>query len=136
MKVQLSRASHKAPVVAKTSTQTKLSVTVCFTNVSIKIIGADRRKARFFVSILNCCHVNKITVPVLTSTLNGCSSPFTAHKIHSNNCKHNVPIQQLLRHLLLRTANKTIVNPAVVPFCLGAVLFTSRYKQTDNGGKS
>lgn len=54
------------------------------------------------------------TGPVLTSTLNGCSSPFTAHKIHSNNCKHNVPIQRLLRHFPLRRANKTIVNPVVV----------------------
>lgn len=67
-------------------------------------------------SFIESCHV-------LTSTLNGCSSPFTAHKTHSNNCKHNVPIQQLPRHLL-RAAGNTIVNPAVVACCLRTVLFT------------
>lgn len=80
-----------------------------------------RHVSSSFSEMLSC---QQITVPVLTSTLNGCSSPFTAHKIHSNNCKHNVPIQQLLRHLLLRTANKTIVKPAVVASSLWAVLFT------------
>lgn len=66
---------------------------------------------RFFLLCLNAI-MSKKRVLVLTSTLNGCSSPFTAHKIHSNNCKHNVLIQQLWRHLLLWAANKTIVNPA------------------------
>lgn len=80
-----------------------------------------REMSPAFIWMLSCQINNG---PVLTSTLNGCSSPFTAHKIHSNNCKHNVPIQQLLRHLLLRTANKTIVNPAVVAYCLWAVLLT------------
>lgn len=47
----------------------------------------------------------------LTSTLNGCSSPFTAHKIHSSHCKHSVPTQQLPGHLLLRTAGKNMLSP-------------------------
>lgn len=76
----------------------------------------------------SCCCAGKSLgcqqISPLTSTLNDCSSPFTAHKIHSNNCKHNVPIQQLLRHLLLRSANKTIVTPAVGAYCLRSVLFT------------
>lgn len=55
------------------------------------------------------CHVN-----TLTSTLNGCSSPPAAHKIHSSSCKHVVPMQQQpRRHLLLRAANRTIVEVEV-----------------------
>lgn len=61
---------------------------------------------------------------VLTSTLNGCSSPLTAHKIHSNHCKHNVPTQQLLRHLLPRTAKKTIVKSALSSLIVTEHLFT------------
>ena len=94
----------------------------------------NSKESMCLVPLLKRCHVSKQRPngPVLTSTLNGCSSPFTAHKIHSNNCKHSVPIQQLLRHLLLRTANKTIVNPAVVAYCLCSVWFTVDRK--NNGG--
>ncbi|TNN57606.1 hypothetical protein EYF80_032208 [Liparis tanakae] len=70
-----------------------------------------------------------VAVPVLlTSTLNGCSSPFTAHKIHSSSCKHSVPTQQPRSRLRSRTASRAIVNPAAA----------ARYKQTkkDRGDKS
>lgn len=46
----------------------------------------------------------------LTSTLNGCSSPQTAHTIQSMKCKHNAPGQKLFRRLLVWNGNKNIVT--------------------------
>lgn len=59
---------------------------------------------------------------VITSTLKDCSSAFTAHKIHSNNWQLSVHAQQLWRHLLPRSVNKTIVKPTVVALCLQTLL--------------
>lgn len=105
------RPSWASPTPTKTLLLVKTSTRGYNMGCNVVHYSPEGRQDRILTVKGGC---QQISVPALTSTLNGCSSPFTAHKIHSNNCKHNVPIQQLLRHLLLRSADRTIVNPAVV----------------------
>lgn len=126
LEVHTSWASHKDPVVSRNiNKDSNMDNNVPQTQHSERrpnIMQTNGKERPFLALEMLPCQ--QTTVPALTSTLNGCSSPFTAHKIHSNNCKHNVPIQQLWRHLLLRAANKTIVNPAAVASCLWTLVFT------------
>lgn len=125
------RPSWASPTPTKTLLLVKTSTRGCNMGCNVVHYSPEGRQDRILTVKGGC---QQISVPALTSTLNGCSSPFTAHKIHSNNCKHNVPIQQLLRHLLLRSSDRTIVNPAVVAQRLSFIY--SRHEQTDNGDKS
>lgn len=125
------RPSWASPTPTKTLLLVKTSTRGYNMGCNVVHYSPEGRQDRILTVKGGC---QQISVPALTSTLNGCSSPFTAHKIHSNNCKHNVPIQQLLRHLLLRSADRAIVNPAVVAQRLSFIY--SRHEQTDNGDKS
>lgn len=86
---------------------------------SILWITAEGEKKKDIIAALLECSA------VITSTLKDCSSAFTAHKIHSNNWQLSVHAQQLWRHLLPRSVNKTIVKPAVVALCLQTLLVLS-----------